>query len=128
MVSALHPLSFGTSCECLLGGGHTLIIVLGGVIVDEAVVTEALELSKTHVARSRMERGCISHAVYQDPDIKGKLVFVEKWQDQDSLTEHFRVPASIEFVKALGELALEPPYMSVFSAEPLTPTSAPVSV
>jgi quinol monooxygenase YgiN len=94
-----------------------LIIVLGSVIVEEAKVSEALEQSKMHVARSRAEPGCISHAVYQDPEVKGKLVFVEKWQDQESLAQHFQVPASGEFVKSVSEYAVEPPSMSVFMAE-----------
>ncbi|PLW68987.1 putative quinol monooxygenase [Pseudohalioglobus lutimaris] len=94
-----------------------MIIVLGSVIVDEAKVSEALEQSRVHVARSRAEPGCISHAVYQDPEVKGKLVFVEEWQDKESLAKHFQVPASGEFVKAVSEFAVEPPSMSVFSAE-----------
>lgn len=94
-----------------------MIIVLGSIVVDEAKMSEALEQSKIHVARSRAEPGCISHAVYQDPDVKGKLVFVEEWQDQESLAEHFQVPASSEFVKAVSEFAFEPPSMAVFSAE-----------
>ena len=80
-------------------------------------MAEALEQSKIHVARSRQEPGCISHAFYQDPEVKGKIVFVEEWQDQESLAVHFQIPASGEFVKALSELAVEPPSMSVFSAE-----------
>ena len=94
-----------------------MIIVLGSIIVDEANIAKALEQSNIHVARSRLEPGCISHAVYQDPEVVGKLVFVEKWQDRESLAQHFQVPESGEFVKAVSELAVEPPSMSIFSAE-----------
>ena len=93
-----------------------MIIVLGSVTVGEDKISEALEHSKIHVARSRTEPGCISHAVYEDPDVKGKLVFIEKWSDQAFLDEHFRVPESGEFVKAIRKLAVEPPSMSLFSA------------
>lgn len=96
-----------------------MIIVLGSVIVDEDNISEALEQSKVHVARSRSEPGCISHAVYQDHEVKGKLVFVEEWKDKESLDKHFQVPESVEFVKAVSRLAVEPPSMSIFSADPV---------
>lgn len=94
-----------------------MIIVMGSVIVDETNLAEALEQSRVHVARSRTEPGCVSHAVYEDPEVKGKLVFVEEWQDEESLAAHFQVSASNEFVKAVSALALEPPSMSIYSAE-----------
>lgn len=94
-----------------------MIIVLGSVKVHEARLSEALEQSQAHVARSRAEPGCISHAVYQDQEIPGRLVFVEEWSDQAALARHFKVPASREFVNSIGRLATEPPSMSVFNGE-----------
>jgi quinol monooxygenase YgiN len=94
-----------------------MIIVLGSVTVQEARLPEALAQSQAHVARSRLEPGCLSHAVYQDPETPGRLVFVEEWSDQAALARHFEVPASRAFMKSISELATEPPSMSVFNAE-----------
>ena len=94
-----------------------MIIVLGNITVQDAQLSEALELSQAHVARSRAEPGCISHAVYQDPERPGRLVFVEEWTDQAALAKHFQVPASREFVSSISEMATEPPSMSVFNGE-----------
>ncbi len=100
---------------------ESMIIVFGSVTVRQHQLAQALEHSRAHVARSRQEPGCLSHAVYEDPETTGRLVFVEEWSDQAALDAHFRVPASIEFVGAISELAVEPPTISIFSAEKVGP-------
>lgn len=94
-----------------------MIIVLGSVVVQQGSMDDALEQSQAHVARSRAEPGCIAHDVYSDPENPQRLVFVERWSDQAALAEHFKVPASRQFVMALGALVAEPPSMSIFDAE-----------
>jgi len=96
-----------------------MIIVLGNISVKETNVDEAMSLSQEHVARSRTEPGCISHAVYLDPEQPGRLVFVEKWRDMDTLQQHFQVPASAEFVKTLESLATDKPTIEIFEANPV---------
>jgi quinol monooxygenase YgiN len=96
-----------------------MVIVLGSVCVEEAHVEQALALSHQHVVRSREEPGCISHAVHLHAENPFRLVFVEEWADQQALFEHFRVPASGDFVRALSELASEAPSMRMFEAEPI---------
>jgi len=90
--------------------------VVGSVVVKEGTMAEVLTLSREHVARSRGEPGCISHAVHLDAEKPNRLVFVEEWQDRASLQEHFRVPASRAFGQALTRLATEPPQLTVYEA------------
>jgi quinol monooxygenase YgiN len=96
-----------------------MIIVLGSVVAAEGKVQEALALSQTHVARSRQEPGCIAHAVHIDAENPSKLVFVEQWADMAMLQDHFKVPESRAFARALGALASETPIMSLFDAAAL---------
>ena len=79
-----------------------MILVIGSVLAQEDRLAEALRLSKEHVARSRTEPGCITHAVHQDTENQHRLVIVEEWADQAALQQHFRVPASRAFAQALG--------------------------
>ena len=97
-----------------------MILVLGSVLVQDGRIAEALRISLEHVTRSRAESGCLSHAVHQDAENPQRLVFVERWSDQAALAEHFKVPTSRQFVKALGQLAAQPPAMSIYSAEQLS--------
>lgn len=93
-----------------------MIIVLGNILVKRDKVDEALAVSQQHVHRSRGESGCIAHAVHIDSEDSQRLVFVEKWRDQESLSAHFKQPDSIEFVKALESLVVETPQMSIYEA------------
>ena len=93
-----------------------MIVVLGSVVAKEGCFTELLSLSHEHVARSRSEAGCLSHAVHRDTENPNRLVFIEEWQDNNALQAHFRVPASRAFGKALVALASEAPRLALYEA------------
>ena len=93
-----------------------MILVLGSLLAKEAHFNEALALSQEHVARSRLEPGCISHAVHRDVENPMRLVFIEQWRDHEALWAHFKVPASRAFARAVSELSSAPPSISVFQA------------
>ena len=94
-----------------------MILITGGAIAKPENLAEALRISLEHVHRSRLEPGCISHAVSQDAENPNKLVFVEKWADGAAVKAHFAVPASRAFAKALYGMTSEPPVIEIFSAE-----------
>jgi len=93
-----------------------MILILGDVVARDGRVAEALALSQEHVARSRAEPGCLAHAVHQDTENPRRLVFVEQWANQGALWEHFKVPASRAFAKALATLAEQPPSIAIYEA------------
>jgi quinol monooxygenase YgiN len=93
-----------------------MILVLGSVLAKEDHVAQALELSLAHVVRSRTEPGCLAHAVHRDAENPLRLVFVERWASQEALWQHFKVPASRAFVKALAGIAAEEPRMDIYEA------------
>jgi quinol monooxygenase YgiN len=93
-----------------------MIVVLGSVVAKDGRLAEALAASQAHVSRSRAEPGCMAHAVHQDTENPSRLVFVEQWASQSDLWEHFKVPASRAFAKALAELAAAPPEMALYDA------------
>jgi len=96
-----------------------VILVIGSVTALPGRYQEALALSQEHVARSRSEPGCVAHAVHRDTESPDRLVFVEEWLDQASLQQHFKVPASRAFAKALAELASGAPTLAVYDATKL---------
>jgi quinol monooxygenase YgiN len=100
-----------------------MIIVLGSVVARSGRHAEALALSLAHVARSRLEPGCIAHAVHQDTENPERLVFVERWADRSALLQHFKVAESKAFAKALAALAAAPPGIEVFECSEVGPTT-----
>ena len=99
--------------------GTPTIFVTGSAQARPETLNEMLKISVEHVHLSRLEPGCIFHAVSQDVEDKLRLVFVEKWVDQAAIKAHFAVPESRAFGKALIKLAALPPQMEVFEAQPV---------
>ncbi len=94
-----------------------MILITGSARALPETLQEMLKISVEHVHRSRLEAGCIFHAVSQDAEDPFRLVFVEKWADQAAIKAHFAVPESRAFGKALYKLAAQPPQMEVFEAQ-----------
>ena len=93
-----------------------MIVVTGSVTTRQDSFEEARGLSLEHVHRSRTEPGCISHAVHADCENPLRLVFFEQWADRAALAAHFAVPASRNFVRALGGLVMTPPTIEIYDA------------
>lgn len=98
-----------------------MIIVTGSVVVRDGALQEALAVSLEHVRRSRLEPGCLSHAVHQDTENPRRLFFFEEWRDREALRVHFAAPASRDFVKSLSALCDAPPTLQIFEASPTAP-------
>ena len=93
-----------------------MIVVTGSMTARQDSFEEARRLSLEHVHRSRTEPGCISHSVHVDCENPLRLVFIEQWADRAALAAHFAVPASRNFVRALGSLAAGPPTIEIYDA------------
>jgi len=93
-----------------------MIVVTGSVTARQETFDDARQLSLEHVHRSRTEPGCISHSVHVDCENPLRLVFIEQWADRAALVAHFAVPASRNFVRALGPLAAGPPMIEIYDA------------
>ena len=93
-----------------------MIVVTGSVTARQDSFDEVRRLSLEHVQRSRIEPGCISHAVHIDCENPLRLVFFEQWADRAALLTHFAVPASREFVRSLQSLASSATTIELFEA------------
>lgn len=93
-----------------------MIVVTGSVTARQDSFDEIRRLSLEHVRRSRLEPGCISHAVHVDCENPLRLVFVEQWADRTALLTHFAVPASRDFVRALQPLAADATTIELYDA------------
>jgi quinol monooxygenase YgiN len=89
------------------------IIVTGAVVGSDTTIDALLAAALAHVRRSRTEPGCLSHHVYRDAEEPNRLFFFERWADRAALDAHFAVPASLEFVARLRELAVEEPSLHI---------------
>jgi quinol monooxygenase YgiN len=97
-----------------------VIIVTGSIEARPDSFERVLELSLEHVRRSRLEPGCLYHSVHVDAENGQRVVFLERWQDGDALRAHFAVTASNDFVTEAVGLAVAPPEIAIYEAEPVS--------
>ena len=94
-----------------------MVIITGDLLIKEGSMQLAMQASQKHVAHSRTEPGCISHAVYQDPEDVLRLFFYEQWADQAAIDAHFALSSSQVFVAVVRTLVSAPPNLHIFNAE-----------
>ncbi len=94
-----------------------MIIITGSVQLRPEHRNAAFALGTEHSARSRGEPGCLAHNCHADAEDPDRMVFVEEWADMASVKQHFAVPASGEFVRAVAAMAIAAPVMKLFSAQ-----------
>ena len=95
------------------------MILITGSLTARPETYDALEtLSLAHVHRSRLEPGCLSHAVHRDVENPLRLVFIEQWADQAAVDAHFAVPEAGEFVTQAMELCDGSPTLKVYEVAP----------
>ena len=94
-----------------------MIIITGAVTARPDTFDELRAVALEHVHRSRLEPGCLSHAVYVDAENPLQLFFFETWQDRAAVATHFAVPASGAFVRAASKLAAAQMGIKLYEAE-----------
>ncbi len=97
-----------------------MIIVTGSIRSQPDRIGDLLAISLQHVHRSRLEPGCLLHTVHRDVEDPLPLVFVEHWQDRESLVTHFAVPESGQFVNEAISMSTCAPTIDICEAEPIT--------
>lgn len=91
-----------------------MIVITGAMVARPDKFDEALRLGIEHSRRSRAERGCIAHNVHVDAENRLRLVFVEEWEDADSVRAHFARPESLDFVRRYRKLAATREPMKIY--------------
>ena len=97
-----------------------MIIVTGSIRSQPDRIGDLLTISLQHVHRSRLEPGCLRHTVHRDVEDPLTLVFVEHWQDRESLVTHFTVTESGHFVNEAISMSTSAPTIDIYEAEPIT--------
>lgn len=86
-----------------------MIVVIGRVRTGPDKRAEVLEIGQRLAAASRGEAGCISYRLYEDTENENEFVFIEEWQSDEALQEHFATPHIAEFMRAIPPTLVAPP-------------------
>lgn len=86
-----------------------MIVVVGRVSTDASKRGELVEVAQKLASASRREQGCIGYRVYEDTEQANEFVFVEEWESEEALTEHFGTPHIAEFMGAVPATLVSAP-------------------
>ena len=75
-----------------------MIIIIGYLDVKPSDVDEYLTDVSALTTIARTEKGCLFYTVTSEDAAAGRLLIVERWRDQASLTAHLEAPHTAEFV------------------------------
>lgn len=76
------------------------MLILTGYVYVEPSDVDAFTTDIQTLARSSMRRdGNLSYAVAVDDRTAGRLLVVERWRDQQSLTAHLQASDTLAFVR-----------------------------
>jgi quinol monooxygenase YgiN len=86
-----------------------MIVVLGRVQTDAERRADLIRIGQAVAAASRLEAGCISYRVYEDTERENEFVFVEEWESEEALRQHFATPHIASFMQAVPAAIVGPP-------------------
>lgn len=68
-----------------------MIILIGYIHLDPSDVNEFVADAQALTSIARAEKACLFYTVAVDDASAGRMLLVEKWQDQESLTSHIKI-------------------------------------
>ena len=86
-----------------------MIVVVGRVTTDADKRAELVRVGEAVAAASREEAGCLNYRLYQSTDDENAFVFVEEWEDDAALQQHFATPHIATFMRDVAPLVTSPP-------------------
>jgi quinol monooxygenase YgiN len=86
-----------------------MVVVVGRVQTDAARREALIRVGQAVAAASREEPSCISYRLYEDTERENEFVFVEEWESNEALQQHFATSHIAEFMQAVPETLVAPP-------------------
>ena len=86
-----------------------MIVVVGRVSTDPEKRDQLVEVARRVASASNEEAGCISYRIFEDIERPNEFVFVEEWEGEEALQEHFRTSHIAEFMQAVPGVIAAPP-------------------
>jgi quinol monooxygenase YgiN len=94
-----------------------MIVVVGRVRTDAEKRADLMRIAQAVVTASRQDEGCISYRFYEDTEIANDFVFIEEWESDDALQNHFATRHIAEFKRAVPAALVSPPDVSFHTIE-----------
>ena len=97
-----------------------MLIVLAKITAKENMAENIINEAKTLIESTRAEKGCIEYNLHVPIDENNVLLFVEKWENKQSLESHLKQPHFIKFDSAIENFIAKDLEIFVYSSEEIT--------
>ena len=94
-----------------------MIVVIGRVRTDGERRAELIRIGQRVAAASRQEPGCLGYQLCQDTEAEDSFVFVEEWESEQALQEHFATTHIAEFMASIRSTLVAPPEVTFHTIE-----------
>jgi quinol monooxygenase YgiN len=81
-----------------------MIKVVAQFFIKSENIENALTLAKELVLETRKEKGCISYELFRNKEQNTHIAFIEEWESQSAVDEHFKTPHFVDLVPKLQAL------------------------
>ena len=81
-----------------------MVVVVAKNVIKAERTEKFLRLAQELIEETRREKGCIEYALMRDSESSNILTFIEKWQTEGHLKDHFETQHFKRIVPMLGEL------------------------
>lgn len=81
-----------------------MVVVVAKNTIKAERAEEFLRLAQELVTETKREKGCIEYALMRDSESPNILTFIEKWQTEGHLKDHFDTTHFKRIVPMLGDL------------------------
>ena len=95
-----------------------MIVVHAKVNVKQGKKVELFAAAQALMAATRLEEGCISYVLLDDPSDETSCMFVEEWTDKAALQRHGTTPHIAEWRQQSAELVSGKSVLRLYEAEP----------
>jgi quinol monooxygenase YgiN len=94
-----------------------MIVVVGRVVSDAGRREDLKRIGQALAQASRAEEGCLGYRLYEDVENENEFVFVEEWESQEALDQHFATAHIAEFMQAIPAAVVGPPDVKFHTVE-----------
>jgi quinol monooxygenase YgiN len=86
-----------------------MIVVVGRVQTSPEHREALVRLGQMVASTSRAEAGCLGYRFYEDTERENHFLFVEEWESDAALQQHFATAHIAEFMGAVPATLVAPP-------------------
>jgi quinol monooxygenase YgiN len=94
-----------------------MLILIGRFTAKPEKKTELTAIAHRLFEPSRAEQGCITYRFYADTEVADTFIFLEEWDSQASLDQHFQTSHFAQFMTQFADMIVGKPVITTYDIQ-----------